>query len=121
MWKTIGCQDRLGTNLRKVEKGEVCSPQADWQSYKGHEYFPQPGDVFMQVGDDGGGFHVKGGGWTFAGPAVPKNGATGGVAGSGDEPNGDECAGWSEGRSDAIDLLSGMMQLVVAAVKDYGQ
>ena len=43
------------------------------------------------------------------------------LAGSGDEPNGDECAGWSEGRSDAIDLLSGMMQLVVAAVKDYGQ
>lgn len=93
----------------------------DWQSYKGHEYFPQPGDVFMQVGDGGGGFHVKGGGWTFAGPAVPKNGATGGVTGSGDEPNGDECAGWSEGSSDAVDLLSGMMQLVVAAVKGYGQ
>ena len=38
----------------------------------GHEYFPQPGDRFMQVGDDGGGFGVKGGGWTFDGPPVPK-------------------------------------------------
>ena len=47
-----------------------------------------------------------------------RNGATGGLSGS-DEPNGDECAGWPEG-SQEVDLLSGMMQLVVAAVKGYG-
>ena len=47
-----------------------------------------------------------------------RNGATGGLSGS-DEPNGDECAGWPKG-SQEVDLLSGMMQLVVAAVKGYG-
>jgi hypothetical protein len=92
-------------------------PPPDWESYVGKEHFPQPGDKFMQVGDDGGGFGVKGGGWEFNGPAVPKSGATGGMSG-GDEPNGDECDGWDAG-SQNIDLLSGMMQLVVAAVKGY--
>ena len=34
------------------------------------------------------------------------------------EPNSDECGGWGEG-SKEVDMLSGMMQLVVAAAKDY--
>lgn len=61
---------------------------------------------------------MKGGGWTFSGPAVPKHGATGGLSGT-NEPNGDECGGWPEG-SEKLDLLSGMMQLVVAAIEGYG-
>ena len=31
-------------------------PPTDWKAYNGHQYFPQPGDKFMQVGDDAGGF-----------------------------------------------------------------
>jgi hypothetical protein len=44
------------------------------------------------------------------------HGSTGGAKGP-DEPNGDECGGWPKGSDDKIDLLSGMMQLVVAAIK----
>jgi hypothetical protein len=40
-------------------------PPADVVTYRGRQYFPGATDTFMQVGDDGGGFGVKGGGWKF--------------------------------------------------------
>ena len=146
LWRSGSGSARKGSASHASHPGgrdATFAPPPDWRAYRGHEYFPQPGDKFMQVGggggspcskcrlwcasmavitsvqvgDDGGGFGVKGGGWSFVGPPVPNSGRTGGMSG-GDEPNGDECDGWDAG-SQNIDLLSGMMQLVVAAVKGY--
>ena len=92
-------------------------PPADVEDYQGRQWFPGTNDTFMQVGDDGGGFGVKGGGWEFRHLETPSHhGNTGGMKGA-DEPNGDDCGGWPAGSDDKIDLLSGMMQLVVAAIK----
>jgi len=90
-------------------------PPSDVETYKGRQYFPGNNDTFMQVGDDGGGFGVKGGGWKFRHLEPPSHhGETGGYKGE-MEPNSDECGAWAAG-SEQIDFLSGMMQLVVSAV-----
>lgn len=95
-------------------------PPPDVDTYLGHEYFPTPTDMFLNYGHtgvqgDGGGFGIRGAGWNFTyhepQPQIKTKSPPSTTA-----VNGDECDGWKVQPREP-DLLSGMMRLVVAAVK----
>ena len=77
-------------------------PLSDVETYKGRQYFPGSNDTFMQVGDDGGGFGVKGGSFGTSSLEPPSHlrhtmGRQESTYKGEMEPNSDECGAWAAG------------------------